>query len=185
MAASAFCAHRQRASRVARRALNFFVDARTKRRNPSNGSAGFSDTGSMERPKLAAASASSAVAPPGGPMTAAAPGASSSSATGPASGAADAKRKKMEEAGKESRIDAKQVIDDLIKSANLEHDESAEGERPPDRPAIWRRDVVRRLVETVPFFSLLFVSVRTVSGLQLKDITKSAQSGQKAYGGIW
>ena len=36
------------------------------------------------------------------------------------------KRKKMEES-KESRICAKQVIDDLIKSANLEHDESAEG----------------------------------------------------------
>ena len=36
------------------------------------------------------------------------------------------KRKKMEET-KESRIDAKQVIDDLIKSANLEHDENAEG----------------------------------------------------------
>jgi len=65
------------------------------------------------------------------------------------------KRKKMEES-KESRICAKQVIDDLIKSANLEHDESAE-----------------------------------VSGLQLKDITKNAQSQwetgvrNKVYGNIW
>jgi len=89
-------------------------------RNPSNGS-GFSDTGSMERPKMAMLE----------------------------------KRKKMEES-KESRICAKQVIDDLIKSANLEHDESAE-----------------------------------VSGLQLKDITKNAQSQwetgvrNKVYGNIW
>jgi len=95
-------------------------------RNPSNGS-GFSDTGSMERPKMLAAGAA---------------------------GLLD-KRKKMEET-KESRIDAKQVIDDLIKSANLEHDENAEA-----------------------------------SGLQLKDITKNAQSHwetgvrSKAYGNIW
>lgn len=66
-------------------------------RNPSNGS-GFSDTGSMERAKLSAANAVAA---------------------------AD-KRKKLDES-KESRIDAKQVIDDLIKSANLGHDDSQGG----------------------------------------------------------
>ena len=37
------------------------------------------------------------------------------------------KRKKLEETSKESRIDAQQVIDDLIKSANLEHDVHDEG----------------------------------------------------------
>jgi len=102
-------------------------------RNPSNGS-GFSDTGSMERPKILATNAAG-----GG---------------GGGGGGAD-KRKKME-GGKESRIDAKQVIDDLIKSANLEHDDSA-----------------------------------AASGLQLKDITKNAQSQwetgvrNKVYGNIW
>ena len=76
-------------------------------RNPSNGS-GFSDTGSMERPKIATTGSAAAAA---------------------ASAAAADKRKKSEEASasKESRIDARQVIDDLIKSANLEHDENAEG----------------------------------------------------------
>ena len=44
------------------------------------------------------------------------------------------KRKKMEDS-KESRIDAKQVIDDLIKSANLEHDVNAEGNT---RSSYWR-----------------------------------------------
>lgn len=110
-------------------------------RNPSNGS-GFSDTGSMERPKIATTGSAAAAA---------------------ASAAAADKRKKSEEASasKESRIDARQVIDDLIKSANLEHDENAE-----------------------------------VSGLQLKDITKSStpshqwehsggRGNGKVYGGIW
>jgi len=70
-------------------------------RNPSNGS-GFSDTGSMERAKVSASGAAAAAV---------------------AAAAAAEKRKKFEES-KESRIDAKQVIDELIKSANLEHDES-------------------------------------------------------------
>lgn len=78
-------------------------------RNPSNGS-GFSDTGSMERPKIA---------PP--PAAAGLP-------TVVSTGTVD-KRKKSEESSRESRIDAQQVIDDLIKSANLEHgsDEGIDG----------------------------------------------------------
>ena len=65
----------------------------------------------MERPKIATTGSAAAAA---------------------ASAAAADKRKKSEEASasKESRIDARQVIDDLIKSANLEHDENAEGTRP-------------------------------------------------------
>ena len=51
-------------------------------------------------------------------------------AKGSAAAAAAAADKRKE--SKESRIDAKQVIDDLIKSANLlEHDESEQGTRPP------------------------------------------------------
>lgn len=96
----------------------------------------------MERPKLVVSSASSAVTPVGGPLVTtatlgSAPANSSApvtsikgaqtSASASAVPVAEVKRKKLEEAGKESRIDAKQVIDDLIKSANLEHDETAEG----------------------------------------------------------
>ena len=83
---------------------------RTGKGRNSNGS-GFSDTGSMERPKIATTGSAAAAA---------------------ASAAAADTRKKSEEASasKESRIDARQVIDDLIKSANLEHDENAEGTRP-------------------------------------------------------
>lgn len=50
----------------------------------------------------------------------------SSSSSSASSGAVD-KRKKLEETSKESRIDAQQVIDDLIKSANLEHDVHDQG----------------------------------------------------------
>ena len=48
-------------------------------------------------------------------------------ATNAAGGGGGADKRKKMEGGKESRIDAKQVIDDLIKSANLEHDDSAAG----------------------------------------------------------
>ena len=54
--------------------------------------------------------------------------ASGAAAAAVAAAAAAEKRKKFEES-KESRIDAKQVIDELIKSANLEHDESEQGEQ--------------------------------------------------------
>lgn len=57
----------------------------------------------------------------GGAAGAAAAVASSSFPASASSTLAIDKRRKLEEAGKESRIDAKQVIDDLIKSANLEH----------------------------------------------------------------
>ncbi|KAK4019711.1 hypothetical protein OUZ56_001723 [Daphnia magna] len=126
-------------------------------RNPSNGS-GFSDTGSMERPKIVSNSIGVAGAPSVGSTSSSSASASNtntSTSSASSTGTAD-KRKKLEEQSKESRIDAKQVIDDLIKSANLEHDVHAE-----------------------------------VSGLQLKDITKNAQSNQwdhgksKVYGGIW
>ncbi|KAI9564235.1 hypothetical protein GHT06_007973 [Daphnia sinensis] len=126
-------------------------------RNPSNGS-GFSDTGSMERPKIVSNSIGVAGVPSVGSTSSSSASASNtntSTSSASSTGTAD-KRKKLEEQSKESRIDAKQVIDDLIKSANLEHDVHAE-----------------------------------VSGLQLKDITKNAQSNQwdhgkgKVYGGIW
>ncbi len=79
----------------------------------------------MERPKIA----SSGIAT-GQTMTASsvASSTSSSSSTAAITGAVD-KRKKLEETSKESRIDAQQVIDDLIKSANLEHDVHDEGIR--------------------------------------------------------
>lgn len=77
----------------------------------------------MERPKLAqpATSVSAAAAASSTTTTITTGGAAlASSVLGPD------KRRKLEEASKESRIDAKQVIDDLIKSANLGH-ESADG----------------------------------------------------------
>ncbi|XP_046643512.1 uncharacterized protein LOC124328730 isoform X1 [Daphnia pulicaria] len=130
-------------------------------RNPSNGS-GFSDTGSMERPKIAGGGvAGTGVGLATGTVSSIGSSSSSSASatntsTCSSSGTTD-KRKKLEERieSKESRIDARQVIDDLIKSANLEND----------------------------------VNAGEVSGLQLKDITKNAQSNQwdhgkgKVYGG--
>ncbi|XP_046636985.1 protein FAM102A-like isoform X2 [Daphnia pulicaria] len=96
-------------------------------RIPSNGS-GFSDTGSMERPKTAG----SVIGVAGtGQATGTATSSSDTNTSTSSTGTVD-KRKKLEE-----RIDARQVIDDLIKSVNLEND------------------------------------VNAVSGLQLRDITKT------------
>ena len=99
-----------------------------RRRNPSNGS-GFSDTGSMERPKIGGGVMAGSGLATGTVSSIGSSSSSSASATNTStcsSGTAD-KRKKLEERieSKESRIDARQVIDDLIKSANLENDVSA------------------------------------------------------------
>lgn len=144
-------------------------------RNPSNGS-GFSDTGSMERPKPVQTAA--ATGSTGGATASATAGAAAQLPPG-----ATDKRRKLEESSKESRIDAKQVIDDLIKSANLERgmDESAEGTEQNFKN--WR---------SITNIYLILVSL-SVSGLQLKDITKNAQQWEhngrgpngKVYGGIW
>ena len=97
-------------------------------RNPSNGS-GFSDTGSMERPKIVGSAIAGSGLATGTVSSIGSSSSSSASATNTStssSGTVD-KRKKLEERieSKESRIDARQVIDDLIKSANLEHDVNA------------------------------------------------------------
>ncbi len=84
-------------------------------RIPSNGS-GFSDTGSMERPKTAG----SVIGVAGtGQATGTATSSSDTNTSTSSTGTVD-KRKKLEE-----RIDARQVIDDLIKSVNLENDVNA------------------------------------------------------------
>lgn len=110
-------------------------------RNPSNGS-GFSDTGSMERPKIAGSGVAAGTGAGLATGTVSSIGSLSSSSasatntsTCSSSGTAD-KRKKLEERieSKESRIDARQVIDDLIKSANLENDVNAgEGKTKPQQ----------------------------------------------------
>lgn len=139
----------------------------------------------MERPKIVSNSIGVAGAPSVGSTSSSSASASNtntSTSSASSTGTAD-KRKKLEEQSKESRIDAKQVIDDLIKSANLEHDVHAEG--------TWPFHNLKLFVLLFGFFFLLNIFVFLVSGLQLKDITKNAQFNQwdhgksKVYGGIW
>lgn len=113
--------------------LNVAVSDSCRDRNPSNGS-GFSDTGSMERPKIANHSMTgTATGFSANTVSSVTSSTSSSSGThacvGGSGGAVDKRKTKlaMDEVSKESRIDAKQVIDDLIKSANLEHDVHDQG----------------------------------------------------------
>ena len=77
----------------------------------------------MERPKIAGPCIATGLT---ATASSVASSTSSSASSTVATGAMD-KRKKLEETSKESRIDAQQVIDDLIKSANLEHDVHDEG----------------------------------------------------------
>lgn len=84
-------------------------------RNPSKGS-GFSDTGSTERPKTAGSVIGIAAT---GKATGSSSSSSATNTSTSSTGTVD-KRKKLEE-----RIDARQVIDDLIKSVNLENDINA------------------------------------------------------------
>lgn len=133
----------------------------------------------MERPKITNCVTGVATSLVGANMASSVASTTSSSSSSASSAAVD-KRKKLEETSKESRIDAQQVIDDLIKSANLEHDVHDQG-----------------IIDHLLVWSLLAISTlfnfvcHAVSGLQLKDITQNAQSNQwdhgkgKVYGSIW
>lgn len=81
----------------------------------------------MERPKMANSLVGGATGLSANTVSSVASSTSSSSSANAAGAGVVDKRKKLDEPSKESRIDAKQVIDDLIKSANLEHDVHDQG----------------------------------------------------------